>query len=74
MPLDRYVPVKAVFVARTRDAILVDVDMVNITGDHKWIPLSLIHAADERRLNNAVATDIVEFRLMAWKASQIGLA
>lgn len=71
---DRYVRVNCILIARARNAILVDVappDSRDI--DKQWIPLSLIHGADERNIGNDHATDEVSFRLMEWKARELGL-
>lgn len=69
---DAYVKVKVILIAKTRDAILIDCDL---DGPMRkaWIPLSLVHIADELKIGNDHSTDIVEFRLREWKALELDL-
>lgn len=68
---DDYVKVKVILVMRTQNAILINCDA---KADRlAWIPLSLIHAADEKSVNNSKMTEIVEFRLREWKATELDL-
>jgi hypothetical protein len=75
MDREKYVKVKGILVRRTHNAILVefDIDGDEPDGDMHWIPVSLIHGGDERRLTNELSTEIVEFKLMRWKAIELGV-
>lgn len=70
---DNYVKVKVILITRTRDALLVDCKLDGVDMRKAWIPLSLVHSADEKKVGNNHATDIVEFRLREWKAMELGL-
>lgn len=71
--MDNYVKVKVILIARTRDALLIDCELEGTDERCAWVPLSLIHAADEKRIGNNHATDIVEFRMREWKAMELNL-
>lgn len=70
-----YVKVRGILVRRINDTILVefDIDGDEPDGDMHWIPVSSIHKGDEWRLTNEFSTEIVEFRLLRWKAIEIGV-
>lgn len=71
---DKYVKVECILIVRTKDAICVDVSPIDSEFmDKRWIPLSLIHGADEARIGNDHSSDVVSFRLMDWKARELGL-
>ncbi len=70
---DEYVKVRVIFVRKTNDAVLVSKVTNDVNEPVHWIPLSLLHAADESRLNNSMATEVVEFRMRAWKAERLDL-
>lgn len=64
---DAYRMVEATVKSVTKGAFTVE----TVDG-HKWIPRSLIHAADDARVEVAVGTKFT-FRLRAWKAEELGL-
>lgn len=73
MANDNYAKVRVILVSKSRNALL-----CAYTNNHDkrppfWIGLSLIHGVDERDITNARATDVVEFRLMKWKARELDL-
>lgn len=70
---DAYVKVTVGLVSRSANAILVDCEPNSKRERLSWIPLSLIHAADERRIDKAQTTELIEFRLRSWKAAQLKL-
>lgn len=70
---DNYVKVKAILIAKTRDAIYVSRVTNDVREPHHWVALSLIHAADEAKITNEHMTEVIEFRLREWKAREIGL-
>lgn len=70
---DDYVKVKVILVARTKDAILVSRFSNDVNEPTHWIPLSLLHIADERRIDNSQMTEPIEFRMRAWKAAKLNL-
>lgn len=39
-----------------------------------WIPRSLIHGGDDLKLDRAIEAEEVTFRLMDWKAEEIGFS
>lgn len=66
---DEYTTVTAVLRQATRDAVLVDTP----DGGTAWIPRSLLHAADDRRIEGMFSGEKFTFRLRAWKAVELGL-
>lgn len=70
---DEYVKVKIILVARTADAILVSRFPNDLKSPTYWIPLSLIHIADERRIDKSKMSDVIELRMRAWKAEKLNL-
>lgn len=69
---ERYAKVRAIYISSTRDAVMVD---CNIKGKERsaWIPKSLIHSADLSKFTHEMETEIVDFRLMEWKAEELDL-
>lgn len=67
----RYLRVPCRIVQVTRDAVLIGV------GDEPWnvawIPLSLIHGADELALRKAMRGDQMTLRIMDWKVNELDL-
>lgn len=71
---EKYTRVRCILITKTRNAILVDIAPEDASEiEQRWIPLSLIHGGDESKIGNDHSTDIVEFRLMEWKARELGL-
>lgn len=74
---ENYVRVKAILVHIRPDAVLFDIELDpdgDDDGDERWIPKSLIHGGDLlTKIKQSNITEIVEFRLMEWKAKQLGL-
>nr|WP_295465291.1 hypothetical protein [Mesorhizobium sp.] len=71
--VDRYARVTCILIVATKDAICVDTDPDGDEIVQAWIPKSLIHGGDLLRLGNDHSTDRVTFRLMEWKARELGL-
>jgi len=68
---DRYRTVTAKLKGVRTNSIFVE--RPRASGDAS-IPRSLIHAADDLKLDRAVIDEEITFRLRAWKAEEIGLA
>lgn len=58
---------------RTQSAVSID-KPASRGGGSVWIPLSVIHAADEIKLLAAGIGEEVTFRLREWKADECGFA
>jgi hypothetical protein len=52
----------------TRDAVCITAGPVTA-----WIPLSLIHGADELALRKAKRGDVITLRIMTWKVKALGV-
>lgn len=66
---ETYSTVAATFVRRTANAV-----MINTPADEEtWIPRSLIHSADDRHIDDLDRGDEFTFRIMEWKAKELGL-
>jgi len=63
-----YTAVRCTITNGTRDA-------VHITAGQSsgWIPLSLIHGADELALRKATRGDVITLRIMTWKVKALAL-
>jgi hypothetical protein len=61
------------FRGMTKDAVSVDQAKTRGYGT-VWIPKSLICAPDLRLFDNSFASEEVTFRLMDWKAEELGFA
>lgn len=72
--VDSYSHVKCRVVQVTRNAVLIDIVNSPWTR-HEWIPLSLIHGADELalKLGNTMRSDTLTLRIMTWKVRELGL-
>ncbi len=57
----------------TRSAVLVDAPP-SFRGKTVWLPRSLIHGADDLKLGNLAEGAEITFRLMDWKAEEVGFA
>jgi hypothetical protein len=67
----RYLAVSCRIVQVSRDAVCIDPCKGH--PDQHWIPLSLIHGADELALRGAMRGDLMTLRIMDWKVRQLGL-
>ena len=67
---DKYVKVTCEMVWPTDNAISVQTPHSDVV---RWIPKSLIHGGDLLKLDRAVGKEVVTFRLMEWKAKELGL-
>jgi hypothetical protein len=65
---DDYVKVTGWLCTVSQDAVLIMND--DFSG---WIPQSLIHGGDLIKMKKAGNVRLVTFRLVAWKAEQLGL-
>lgn len=65
---ETYVKVKVVLEYMTRDAALLKFD-----GKHEWVPRSTIHGGDDLKLARMPRGTTATFRLLDWKAEEIGL-
>lgn len=73
---EKYVKVKAVLIyaPQDRDAIYFEFGYQSPEDSQlEWIPKSLIHGGDLLKLTNELQTELVEFRMMEWKARKLGL-
>lgn len=68
-----YTYVRATYQGPTVNAFWFDVKDVHGSPRRVSIPRSLIHGADERHLAQQVPGSAVSFRLMPWKAREMGL-
>lgn len=60
---DNYASVMALCLSRTAKSVLLE-----ISGKRAWVPLSLIHGADEPKVQRNVTMRV---RLMSWKLREI---
>lgn len=70
---DEYRVVVAVIRRVHKNSIAVE---IKTHPDWQWIPRSLIHGGDDRKLDDIIVGSGVvhSFRMMSWKAEAIGLA
>lgn len=66
---DEYARVTAILQRVTPNAFLV----ATPGGGSAWIPRSLIHAADDRKIEGMFAGEAISLRLFSWKAEELGL-
>lgn len=69
---DSYRTVSVKLKQRTSAAFRVEIPRSKIGW--AWIPRSLIHGGDENKLNRAELDAEITFRLMEFKADELGLA
>ena len=55
------------------NAVLVDAP-ASFKGATVWLPRSLVHGGDDLKFDRCFAGDEISFRLMEWKAEEIGFA
>lgn len=71
---EEYVRTSGTLIRRGNNAILVDfASNQDQPRNEHWIPLSLIHGADEMRINNDHINNTIHFRLMRWKAQKLNV-
>ena len=69
-----YVTVTCIYVTQTRDALGIRSIEPGIESLKTiWAPKSLIHMGDLRYLERQQEEEEVSFRLMEWKAEELGL-
>lgn len=66
----KYVRVSGTLIKATANAILLENE--EKTASH-WIPLSLVHALDERWILDTDEDQPITIRLMEWKAEELNL-
>lgn len=63
-----YARVSATLIRRTANAALVEVE-----GSEVWIPRALLHGGDDIQLDRLMRGETFSFRVMEWKAKELGL-
>lgn len=71
---DDYVLVTATFLAARERSFTVEHASGGRMGERVTLPRSLVHGADDLKLDAARRHDEITFRLRAWKAIEVGLA
>lgn len=71
---DEYVLVTAIFVTAKDRSFAVLHANGGRQGERVWLPRSLVHGADDLKLDRARPRDEITFRLRAWKAEEVSLA
>lgn len=69
MSKEKYTMVFATLLRRTPMSI-----RIRTAGDEElWVPRSLVHGADDPQIEDLDKGDEFSFRLMEWKAQELGL-
>ncbi|MBE0563680.1 MAG: hypothetical protein IH622_23075 [Ochrobactrum anthropi] len=72
--IETYTRFTCILVAATEDAVQVDISPnVSEKSTLKWIPRSLLHGADDIRLDRNDFGQKIQLRVMDWKAKQLGV-
>lgn len=66
---ETYLPVRTMIIKVSTDAVLIHQQAIY----SHWIPLSLIHGADELKLRKAMRGDVITLRIMDWKVRALDL-
>lgn len=69
----QYVMVRGTYQGLTANAFWFEFDLIGGKHTKASIARSLIHGADERHLTSQNRGEAVSFRLMVWKARELGL-
>lgn len=68
-----YRSITTTFVARTGNAVCV-VGPSTRGSQHVWIPRSVIHGADDVKVETAEVGETISVRVAEWKAEDLGFA
>lgn len=68
---DSYRTITTLFRGATEKAVCIDMPAVR-GGGIAWVPRSLIHGVDDKRLDGTPVNSEVTFRLVEWRAEQMG--
>lgn len=72
--IEKYTRFSCILVSATDDAVQVDIRPDDpVEGELKWIPRSLLHGADDIRLDRNDFGNKILLRVMDWKAKQLGI-
>nr|DAU40458.1 MAG TPA: hypothetical protein [Caudoviricetes sp.] len=72
--IEKYTRFSCILVTATEDAVQVDINTDDVdNSDLKWIPRSLLHGADDIRLDRNDFGNKILLRVMDWKAKQLGI-
>lgn len=72
--IEKYTRFSCILVSTTEDAVQVDISPnVPEKSTLKWIPRSLLHGADDIRLDRYDFGKKIQLRVMDWKAQQLGI-
>lgn len=70
---DKYTKVECILIHMSSNAALIGIAKENGMVLENWIPLSLVHGADEIKMRRVNHIDKITIRVMDWKVKELGL-